>query len=84
MEPLLILSKYCKYCNQNKSENDFYSYRPRKCKICCTNCTKLIPQAHKKESNTKFYLKHKEKIKLHNKEYYHKRKAQQQQITPTL
>jgi len=84
MDPLLILSKYCKYCNQSKPETDFYSYRPKKCKLCCTNCTKTIPQVNKKQANTKFYLAHKEKIKEANKAYYHKRKAQAQPITPQL
>jgi len=85
MESSLILSKYCKHYNTNKSENDFYSYRPKKCKLCCTNCTKSIPQVNKKEANKKFYLTHKEHLKQVNKDYYHKRKAlQQQQITPTL
>lgn len=84
MESLLILSKYCKYCNQNKLENEFYSYRPKKCKLCCTNCTKSIPQANKKSANKKFYLAHKEQLKQINKDYYHRRKLQQQQITPTL
>jgi len=84
MEPSLILSKYCKHCNTNKSETEFYSYRPRKCRLCCTNCTKSIPQVNKKEANKKFYLAHKEHLKQVNKDYYHKRKAMQQQITPTL
>ena len=54
MEPLLILSKFCKYCNTSKPSTDFYSYRPRKCKLCCSNCTKSVPQANKKSANKSF------------------------------
>lgn len=76
--------KLCKYCNTNKSSDEYYSYRPKKCKLCCINCTKSIPQSDKKSANKKFYLKHKEHLKSINKAYYHSRKAQQLQLTPTL
>lgn len=91
--------QFCKYCNTDKSPNDFYSYRPKKCIECMKNYTnsKTIKydqmteeqKQQKKEQQRKHYIKYKEQIKEHNRTYmkakYHENKlAQQQQITPTL
>ena len=74
---------FCKYCNTSKQPNDFYSYRPKKCKLCCINSTtttanRVVNKDLKKENNKKYYLKHKSKIIEHNKKYYHEKKAQHQ------
>jgi len=85
-----IILTFCKYCNTSKPENDFYFYRPKKCRSCCTASTanRIVNKETKKENNKKYYLKHKTKIIEHNTKYYHEKKAQylakRQLITPTL
>ena len=91
-----MTTKYCKYCNTDKSSNEFYSYRPKKCIECMKKYTnsKTIKyndmtdeqKQHKSEQQKKHYAKYKDKIKQHNKEYmkkkyYEKKLAQQQQQT---
>lgn len=89
--------QFCKYCNMNKSTDNFYSYRPKKCIECMKQYTnsKTIKYAdmtseqktQKAEQQKKHYNKYKDKIKLHNKEYmkvkYYEKKLQQQ-LSPTL
>lgn len=70
-----ILLKMCRYCNINKLENEFYSYRPLKCKECLINSTKLKKKTseERKEENQKYYIKNKKKIIDQNLKYYHSR-----------
>ena len=88
-----MITQHCKYCNTDKSPNEFYSYRPKKCIECMKNYTnsKTIKYAdltdeqkqQKSEHQKKHYAKYKDKIKQLNKDYmktnYHKKKLQQQQ-----
>jgi len=58
---LEIKTKLCYHCNQTKLESEFYYYRPKKCKTCCSsviNHKPIDPEA-KKANNKKYYLKHK-------------------------
>lgn len=86
---LEIITKLCKHCNINKPQCEFYYYRPKKCKSCCSSVVnnKPINQAAKKINNKKYYLKNKSRIIEHNLKYYNDRKAQhlaQQQLTQSI
>lgn len=59
----------CKYCNMDKTADMFYSYRPKKCKDCCTNnskkCNKKYNEMTTEQKNKKNELQ---------KKYYQKNK----------
>lgn len=94
MESSDIKTKLCYHCNQTKLESEFYYYRPKKCKTCCSSVVnhKPVDPEAKKANNKKYYQKHKSRIIEHNTKYYYDRKAQHmaqqhianQSITSTL
>ncbi len=59
----------CKYCNMDKTNDMFYSYRPKKCKDCCNNnskkCNKKYNEMTQEQKNKKNELQ---------KKYYQKSK----------
>ena len=83
--------RICKYCNTEKTINDFYIYRPKKCINCMrlyTNyksikyCDMTTEQKQQKAEHRKiYYNKYKDKIKQHNKDYMKSRYNEKKQLT---